>query len=98
GTLQLTTAFDDRPHFSDAGKNGFVRIKVCDSGAGIEPEALDRIFEPFFTTKDPGKGTGLGLPIASGIVQEYGGWIEVGETSEKGTSFLVFIPVRGQGA
>ncbi len=96
GSLRISTAFDDRPHFSDAGRNGFVRIEVSDSGGGIEQEALDRIFEPFFTTKDPGKGTGLGLPIAGGIVQEYGGWIEVAETSPAGTTFLVFIPARGE--
>jgi two-component system NtrC family sensor kinase len=68
------------------------RVVVSDNGPGIPPEVLSHIFEPFFTTKEEGKGTGLGLPIALGIVQQHGGNIEVASTPQKGTIFTVFLP------
>jgi len=68
------------------------RVVISDEGPGIPPEVLSHIFEPFFTTKDEGKGTGLGLPIALGIVQQHGGNIEVASTEQKGTVFTVILP------
>jgi signal transduction histidine kinase len=65
---------------------------VSDDGMGIPPDVLPHIFEPFFTTKAEGKGVGLGLAIAFGIVQQHGGNIEVSSTQQKGTSFTVTLP------
>ncbi len=67
-----------------------VRVDVIDTGGGIAPDVLPHIFEPFFTTKQPGEGTGLGLAVVYGIVDDHRGWIVV-DTSERGTTFSVFL-------
>jgi signal transduction histidine kinase len=74
-----------------------VTVEIIDSGVGIEPEHLHRIFDPFFTTKtnpQPGqhKGTGLGLAVSYGILQEHGGKIKVESTPGEGTTFRLEIP------
>jgi signal transduction histidine kinase len=84
----VTTGQEQRP--GQADKTAFVR--VVDAGSGIEPDALPRIFEPFFTTKDVGQGTGLGLAVAEGIVEEHGGRIEVTSAPGAGASFTVWLP------
>lgn len=85
GTLRIRT-----------GRNGAradeVMVEFADSGTGIPPEALDKIFEPFYTTKPPGRGTGLGLTICYGIVEENGGRISVESQPGVGTTFRVFMP------
>ncbi len=70
----------------------FVRVTVTDTGTGMSPEVIDRIFEPFYTTKEPGKGSGLGLSTASGIVRGHGGYIEVKSELGKGSRFIVCLP------
>jgi two-component system NtrC family sensor kinase len=67
-------------------------LRVIDRGIGIASEALPRIFEPFFTTKDVGQGTGLGLAVAHGIVEEHGGRIEVESVLGQGAQFTVWLP------
>lgn len=71
-----------------------VVFRVTDTGPGIAPEAWDRLFEPFFTTKEAGKGTGLGLAIAAHIVEAHGGTITADESTDKGASFAVELPIR----
>jgi PAS domain S-box-containing protein len=70
----------------------FVCLTVRDTGAGIAPENLPRIFEPFFTTKQPGKGTGLGLATAYGIIKQHQGWLQVASTPGQGATFKFFLP------
>jgi len=77
-----------------------VRLTVRDTGHGIAPALLDRIFEPFFTTKPVGEGSGLGLAMVHGIVENHGGVVVVESEEGKGAAFHVFLPgqVRAGGA
>jgi CheY-like chemotaxis protein len=70
----------------------FVRLRVADTGVGIAPEILPRVFDPFFTTKAPGQGTGLGLAVVRGIVQQHRGWVECHSAVGQGTRFDVYLP------
>ena len=67
-------------------------IIIEDDGVGISPANLPQLIEPFFTTKRVGEGTGLGLPVAYGIVAEHGGWIAVDSIEGKGSSFSIMLP------
>lgn len=83
------------PLAMDGGRGPFVFVQVEDTGVGIPSQDLERLFEPFFTTKEPGKGTGLGLTVCFGIVESYGGKIQVQSEPGKGSIFTVFFPVGG---
>jgi two-component system NtrC family sensor kinase len=74
-------------------RNDEIMAEFIDTGTGIRQEDLPKIFEPFFTTKPQGRGTGLGLSVAYGIVEEHRGRIEVESQMGVGTNFKVFIPV-----
>jgi two-component system cell cycle sensor histidine kinase/response regulator CckA len=87
GTVSIQTANDQ------SGK--FVCLQVSDTGPGISAEILPHIFEPFFTTKGAGQGTGLGLTVVQGFVQDHGGWIECRSPGGAGASFLVYLPRGG---
>ena len=84
GQITLSTEIAD----SDS-----VIIEVSDTGSGIEPENLNKIYDPFFTTKDVGNGTGLGLAVSYGIVQEHAGTIEAVSEVGNGTTFRLVFPV-----
>jgi two-component system NtrC family sensor kinase len=72
---------------------GYIRLSFTDDGPGLAPEDLRRVFDPFFTTKKVGEGTGLGLTIAYGIVEDHGGRIRAESVPGKGATFIVDLPV-----
>jgi PAS domain S-box-containing protein len=84
GTLKVETSKNDT----------MVVVDIQDSGVGISPENIRRIYDPFFTTKSTGKGTGLGLAVTYGIIQEHGGRIFVDSAPSKGTHFRLKLPIR----
>jgi PAS domain S-box-containing protein len=73
--------------------SGQVHIEIADTGPGIPPDVLPRIFEPFFTTKDEGEGTGLGLSLVYGIVQNHGGQIKATSEPGRGAAFQIELPI-----
>jgi signal transduction histidine kinase len=83
GRLRIRTARSD----------GALLVTFEDSGPGIPPDTLRRIFDPFFTTKDAGEGTGLGLTISYGIIEEHGGRIWADSRPGRGTTFSIELPL-----
>ena len=79
----------------EAGHKDFVEIKISDTGNGITKEDISRIFEPFYTTKGQ-KGTGLGLAVIWGIIDNHNGTINVESELGKGTTFIIHLPVKAQ--
>ncbi|MEN8190136.1 MAG: GAF domain-containing protein [Thermodesulfobacteriota bacterium] len=87
---------EDIPH-DHAGEPGpYVVLSVTDSGCGIEAESIERIFEPYFSTKEKGEGTGLGLSVVHGIVQDCKGFIKVESRVNEGTTVAVYFPAKGK--
>ncbi len=73
----------------------YIRLRIEDTGPGIDPQVVDRIFDPFFTTKSAGVGTGLGLSLVHGIVTDLGGGIDVANRPGVGAAFTVYVPRQG---
>ena len=71
----------------------WAELEISDTGRGIAPENLDHIFDPFFTTKQGDKGTGLGLALSYGLVMGHGGQINVSSKPDRGTTFMVRLPI-----
>lgn len=78
--------------FAEAQSHAYVCLTVGDTGHGLDEEVRHRMYEPFFTTKDRGKGTGLGLAVVFGIVQNHHGFIDVESERDKGTVFHLYFP------
>ena len=80
------------PSQMEDSQGEYLCIRVRDEGEGIEPEHLPHVFEPFYTTKDVGEGTGLGLSVSYGIVQEHGRMDRRGPSgSGKGSTFSILL-------
>jgi PAS domain S-box-containing protein len=77
---------------------GYARVQVIDNGHGMTADTLARIFDPFFTTKPPGKGTGLGLPMALAIVRSHDGVLAVESAPGRGSAFSLYLPESPQDA
>jgi nitrogen-specific signal transduction histidine kinase/CheY-like chemotaxis protein len=93
GGGRLSFAIDD---LTVPGKTGrYLRVAIADSGPGIPEDVRQRMFEPFFTTKPQGQGTGMGLAVVYGIVENHSGWIEVESRPGAGATFTVFLPLTG---
>jgi signal transduction histidine kinase len=94
----MTNAVDAMPNGGTlrvqvvAGDANRVRIEVSDTGHGIPTDLMSRIFEPWVSTKKPGRGTGLGLPIARDVVSAHGGTIAVSSAEGVGTTFTIDLP------
>ncbi len=71
-----------------------MKLSVADTGSGMPAEILNKIFDPFFTTKDVGAGTGLGLTVVHGIVEDHGGAIHVDSVPGRGTTFTIHLPIH----
>jgi PAS domain S-box-containing protein len=83
----------DDTQYGEIVPGSFLRLRVSDTGCGMDAKTKLRAFEPFFTTKDEGKGTGLGLASVYGTVKNIGGIIEFDSAVNKGTRFSIFLPL-----
>jgi signal transduction histidine kinase len=83
GEIRIETARAERP--------GWIRVRIADTGPGIPAEEITKIFDPFYTTKRT--GTGLGLSVTYGIIQEHGGTVDVASRPGAGTTFTLEFPV-----
>ena len=79
-------------HTGELQRGSYIKLTVSDTGHGMERHVIDRIFDPYFTTKKRGEGTGLGLAVVHGIIESYGGGIEVSSEPGKGSIFEIYFP------
>ncbi|MEW6434306.1 MAG: HAMP domain-containing sensor histidine kinase [Myxococcota bacterium] len=92
GHVTVTVGLRDTTPPGDATPKRWAVLEVKDDGSGMAPEVKARVFEPFFTTKEPGEGTGLGLAVAWGIVEDHGGFIAVDSAPGQGSTFTIHLP------
>src|SRR5262249_61457282 len=82
-----------RRRFQEAREEQYVRIRVTDTGHGLDKSIKNRVFEPFFTTKSQGQGSGLGLSVVYGIVTNHQSFIDMASEPGHGTTFDIYLPL-----
>lgn len=99
GTLRLVTTTEDltpeearRSTTPPLPAGRYVLLTVADTGQGMDKQTRDRIFEPFFSTKEIGEGTGLGLSLVYGVIEQLGGSIDVDSAPDEGSTFSLWFP------
>jgi two-component system cell cycle sensor histidine kinase/response regulator CckA len=94
GSLYLETknVILDESELRSAKPGKYVQVSIADTGVGMDDRTKERIFEPFFTTKEMGRGMGLGLASAYGIIKSHGGFITVQSVKGQGTTFVIHLP------
>jgi PAS domain S-box-containing protein len=95
GNIHITASEEELKagHESGLPPGGYVRLSIRDEGEGMDAQTLQRAIEPFFTTKGVGKGTGLGLPMVHGMVEQIGGRFELKSEKGKGTEAVLWLPL-----
>ena len=94
--LKEISVTKDNPSAKLNSDSKYVMLRISDNGCGIKAAIKNKIFDPYFTTKDKDKGTGLGLAVVYGIVQDYGGDILVDSNVGEGTVFSIYLPLPEQ--
>jgi signal transduction histidine kinase len=89
---------DVTENFAAKGAHRFARLRLIDSGCGMDRTTRERAFEPFFTTKPIGQGTGLGLPIVYGLIREIGGTVTIESEVGHGTTVTLLLPGHDGGS
>lgn len=90
-TITMDETFIRKNGFGKAGP--YAVITCADTGCGMDKIILDHIYDPFYTTKGAGKGNGLGVPVALGIIEQHAGYIRIDSEPDMGTTFFIYIPV-----
>jgi CheY-like chemotaxis protein len=96
GTLnfaaEVETVEENADHPAELRRGRYVRLSIADTGAGMDQRTLARVLEPFFSTKPPGQGTGLGLSMAKGFVEQSGGGLTIDSSPGRGTTVHLWLP------
>jgi two-component system, cell cycle sensor histidine kinase and response regulator CckA len=90
---EVVSGTELRQRFHEAKEDRYLRIRVSDSGNGMDAETRSRIFEPFFTTKEHSHGTGLGLSVVYGIINNHSGFVDLTSEIDQGSTFDIYLPL-----